>query len=171
MDKKTLLLDANFQVQSFISFKKTVKFLINEKVEVVSTWSDRISFGNTIIAYPAILKLKNSVKRNFFNLTFNRRAAIKRDENRCQYCGERLSASQITIDHILPKNQSGITSYLNCVVACISCNNGKGNRTPEQAAMTLLKKPVIPNFVPLINFLADEEERHPDWSHFLPAAA
>lgn len=167
MNKKTLLLDANFQVQAFIPFRKTVKFLANDKVEVISTWSDQILFGDQIIQYPAILKLKNTVKRNFFNITFNRRAAIKRDDNRCQYCDRKLSSTQITIDHIVPRSQGGGTSYLNCVTACITCNNYKGNRTPEQAQMILLKKPVIPDFAPLISMTSLEGAWHPDWADFL----
>jgi 5-methylcytosine-specific restriction endonuclease McrA len=68
-------------------------------------------------------------------------AIRERDGNRCRYCGrtvnwkDRRSAIGGTYDHVIPR---GPNSLENVVVCCLSCNNKKGARTPEQARMPLL---------------------------------
>jgi 5-methylcytosine-specific restriction endonuclease McrA len=61
-----------------------------------------------------------------------------RDKFRCQYCGEKKAAGQLTLDHILPRSRGGDNSPVNIVTACVPCNNRKGDRTPAQARMPLL---------------------------------
>jgi CRISPR/Cas system Type II protein with McrA/HNH and RuvC-like nuclease domain len=61
-----------------------------------------------------------------------------RDKFRCQYCGERKQPAELTLDHIFPRSRGGENTPVNIVAACLSCNNRKGNRTPEEARMPLL---------------------------------
>ena len=168
MSKKTLLFNSTYEVLAFIPERKAFKMLAKEKVEVISTWEDRVIFGAMVINHPSILRLKKYVRKVIRNYTnFSRKAVIKRDKSRCQYCQVLLSAAQITIDHVLPKSQGGITSFLNCVVCCKDCNSKKSSRTPEQADMVLLKTPMLPSFVSY-NFVADPQEYwHEDWNIYL----
>jgi 5-methylcytosine-specific restriction endonuclease McrA len=166
MSKKTLLLSATYEVLSFISERKVFKHLIKDKVEILSSWDEIIYWGSGSMKYPAILRLKHHVKRNYFNSNFSRQAAIKRDRSCCQYCGQKLPAAQITIDHVLPRAQGGGTTFTNCVVACQTCNNKKGDRTPLQAGMVLLKKPTHPSFSNHQS-LDSRELWHEDWDGFL----
>ena len=116
MSKKTLLLNASYEVLSFIPERKVFKLLFKDKVEVVSNWDEHIVWGNGRMKHPSILRLRNHVKRNYFNSNFSRKALVKRDRSTCQYCGDKLSASKITVDHVLPRAQGGVTSFINCVV-------------------------------------------------------
>jgi 5-methylcytosine-specific restriction endonuclease McrA len=68
----------------------------------------------------------------------NRARIYLRDKYRCQYCGDSKAASELTLDHILPRAQGGVSTPENLVAACVKCNQRKGNRTPEQARMPLL---------------------------------
>lgn len=166
MSKKTLLLDASYQVISFIPERKALKLLYKQKTEVISTWDDLITWGPEKIKLPSILRLKKHVKRNFFNSNFSRKALVKRDRSTCQYCNSKLTASQITIDHVLPRAQKGITSFVNCVVCCQTCNNKKADKTPEEANMKLLKKPTHPSFS--ARYVAEPQEYwFSGWDDFL----
>jgi 5-methylcytosine-specific restriction endonuclease McrA len=165
--KKTLLLDSSYQVVSFIPERKLFKLLIKDKIEIESCWNDEVNWINGKIKHPSVVRLKNHVKRNYFNSNFSRKALVKRDRSTCQYCGKKLTASQITIDHVLPRAQGGITSFTNCVVCCQICNNKKADKTPEQAKMTLLKRPTHPSFS-AHNYVADPQDNwHPSWDDFL----
>lgn len=167
MSKKALLLNASYEVLNFIPERKMFKLLVKDKVEVVSTWDDVIIWGDKKIKQPSILRLKNHVRRNYFNSNFSRKALVKRDKSTCQYCGTKLTASQITIDHVLPRAQGGITSFVNCVVACQFCNNKKAAKTPEQAGMVLLRKPTHPSFSAQYYVSDPEQFWHPEWDSFL----
>ena len=71
---------------------------------------------------------------------------------------------ELTVDHVLPKSRGGKSTWDNLVAACRSCNLRKGDRTPEEAGMRLLRPPKPPR-VPL--FLLDLKEVPPDWRPFV----
>jgi 5-methylcytosine-specific restriction endonuclease McrA len=167
MSKKTLLLDAAYQIVSFIPERKALKLLYKQKVEIISSWEDVIQWDTGEIKHPSILRLKSHVKKNYFNSNFSRKALVKRDRSTCQYCGRKLTASQITIDHVLPRAQGGVTSFVNCVVCCQICNNKKADHTPEQANIKLLRKPTHPSFSAHYYVADPQEFWHDDWSDYL----
>ena len=81
-------------------------------------------------------------------LVFTRRNLFKRDHFTCQYCGCRPGTSELTIDHVLPRSRGGMSSWENCVLACVACNHRKADRLPEEIGWQLLKKPVEPTWAP-----------------------
>jgi 5-methylcytosine-specific restriction endonuclease McrA len=86
-----------------------------------------------------------------------------RDGNLCMYCGNGFRDSQLTRDHVIPLSRGGTDTWSNVVAACKTCNARKGNRTPEEAGISLLAVPYIPNwaeFLALSNrkILADQME-------------
>jgi 5-methylcytosine-specific restriction endonuclease McrA len=167
--KKTLLLNASYEPLSFLEEHRSLKLCVkSDKVEILSTWeNDVIKWGSGQMEYPAVLRLYTQIKRNIFNSTFSRNMVIKRDESRCQYCNLYLTQYQITIDHIIPKSQGGISSFANCVVACQSCNNKKDRKTAAQAGMVLLRKPSVPISGGHYLFIPSNIW-HPAWSDYLP---
>jgi len=80
----------------------------------------------------------------------NNRTLFKRDANLCLYCGMRYMTRDLTRDHITPVSQGGTDSWTNVATACRRCNNFKGGRTPEQAAMQLIAVPFTPNYAEYI---------------------
>jgi hypothetical protein len=80
----------------------------------------------------------------------NNRTLFKRDANLCLYCGMRYMTRDLTRDHITPVSQGGGDNWNNVATACRRCNNYKGGRTPEQAAMQLIAVPFTPNYAEYI---------------------
>jgi 5-methylcytosine-specific restriction endonuclease McrA len=100
-------------------------------------------------------------------VTFCRRNIFKRDHFQCQYCGVNPGSEELTIDHVVPRAHGGVSSWTNCVLACIDCNARKADRTPEQARMKLRKQPSVPAWRPLY---ADHRVRLASWSKFVSEA-
>lgn len=73
--------------------------------------------------------------------TYRRSRLVARDGEFCQYCGA-LDAD-LTIDHLLPRSRGGTNQLENLVLACFSCNQRKGDRTPHEAGMSLISAPAI----------------------------
>jgi 5-methylcytosine-specific restriction endonuclease McrA len=94
---------------------------------------------------PSVIKLCNYIKIPFKSVELSRKNIIKRDNNKCQYCGKKSLG--MTIDHIIPKSRGGDDTWENLITACLRCNNRKGNRTPDEAGMPLLSKPRKPNHI------------------------
>jgi 5-methylcytosine-specific restriction endonuclease McrA len=64
-----------------------------------------------------------------------------RDRYTCQYCHRSAPAVDLTLDHVVPRSRAGETTWENLVACCHSCNNRKGNRTPDEAGMKLARPP------------------------------
>lgn len=67
-----------------------------------------------------------------------RRLAIYlRDTFTCQYCGCDLhsaAASEVTLDHLIPRSEGGNNRNENLVTACRRCNSSRGLRVWTQYA-------------------------------------
>ncbi|MDX1432555.1 MAG: HNH endonuclease [Gammaproteobacteria bacterium] len=73
------------------------------------------------------------------------RELFLRDGQLCLYCGKEFPEDMLTRDHVRPLSQGGRDGWSNVVTACKPCNHAKGARTPEQADMSLLAVPFVPN--------------------------
>jgi 5-methylcytosine-specific restriction endonuclease McrA len=121
------------------------------------------------IAVPRIIRLLAYEKLPRQDVKFNRRNIYARDSSRCQYCGKKFPSTELSLDHVVPRSQGGKASWENIVCCCVRCNVKKGGRTPEQASMHLITRPVKPRRSPVINIrLADQ--RYRSWKQFLETA-
>ena len=151
-----------FRTWQEISELKRASGLTDESTEWVSTISHSIEV-------PRIIRLLFYDRFPRVRVTLNRRNLFARDENRCQYCGERSSTWELSVDHVVPLSMGGGTSWRNLVCACTECNKRKGGRTPAQARMRLIRKPAEPTHNPLIK-LKLRRKKYYSWKHFLDEA-
>jgi 5-methylcytosine-specific restriction endonuclease McrA len=100
---------------------------------------------------------------------FTRHNIFERDKNTCQYCGKHFDRRDLNLDHVTPRDRGGPTTWENIVCSCIGCNTRKGNRTPREADMRLIRKPKKPRWRPFlqINFNLSQ---HDSWKHFIDLA-
>jgi 5-methylcytosine-specific restriction endonuclease McrA len=68
-----------------------------------------------------------------------------RDRQVCAYCGGHFAFDELTREHIRPVSRGGDDSWMNCITACRACNGHKGNRLPEEAHLSLMYLPYVPN--------------------------
>jgi 5-methylcytosine-specific restriction endonuclease McrA len=121
------------------------------------------------LVVPRIIRVLTFAKLPRQDVKLNRRNVFARDCNTCQYCGRRVSTSELSLDHILPRSMGGTTTWTNLVCACVKCNVRKGGRTPDQAHMHLIRPPVRPRRNPVLTIsLADH--RYSSWRQFLDSA-
>ena len=90
---------------------------------------------------PSIVRLKTYAPRHIKKRRYCRSGIFKRDKYTCQYCEKSFHPNSLTIDHVVPKDMGGKTTWENCVASCHLCNNKKANKTPKMAGMKLLHKP------------------------------
>ncbi len=121
------------------------------------------------IAVPKIVRMLGYDKVPQSTVKLNRRNLFARDGNRCQYCGKRFPTTELSLDHIVPRSQGGTNSWENIVCACIRCNVKKGGRTPEQAHMKLIQRPVRPRRSPVLTIKLSDS-KYASWKQFLDFA-
>lgn len=137
-------------------------------------WMERSSGGNGncihavnfLFRIPEIIVLRGYNGRQTRGLKLSRRNVLERDESTCQYCGRHAGHGDLTLDHVLPKSRGGQTVWENVVAACTRCNDRKGDRTPDEAGMKLVKAPRRPRWASTVSArLAGRGKR--SWERFL----
>lgn len=118
-----------------------------------------------VIRVPEVITLKEYSKLPQRTVSFSRRNLFLRDKCTCQYCGAKLRTTEVTVDHIVPRSRGGLTTWENCVVACVSCNSKKADRSLKEARMKLLSDPVKPSWNPSFHC----KLRIPSWDKFVSA--
>ena len=121
------------------------------------------------LAVPKVIRLLGYDRLPRQDVKLNRRNIFARDHNRCQYCGKGFPTSELSLDHVLPRSQGGPASWDNLVCCCVGCNSKKGGRTPTQARMPLIRRPVKPKRNPSIT-LRVGHDKYASWRAFLDNA-
>jgi 5-methylcytosine-specific restriction endonuclease McrA len=130
--------------------------------EVVTTISFKIRIPRVIVLLVFDRLPKKEVK-------FTRHNVFERDKNTCQYCGEVFERTDLNLDHVVPRDRGGTTTWENVVCSCIACNTQKGNRLPREAHMSLIRKPKRPKWRPFVQ-ITFSAPQHDLWKHFVDLA-
>jgi 5-methylcytosine-specific restriction endonuclease McrA len=163
----TLLLNSTFEPLKVVTWKKAVTMLVLGKVEVVEEYERMIRGVSFALRLPAVIRLTRFIKKRTPGVKFSRQNLYVRDKGRCQYCGTPFDHKELTYDHIIPRSKGGQTEWTNVVTCCVACNLKKGGRTPEEAGMSLIRKPKVPIWIPLLTMSLGIEETPDPWKDYL----
>jgi len=153
---------ANYDFQSW----REISELRAEEKQPGEDWIRAVHFE---IQVPRVIRLLWYDRLPKRSLRLNRQTVLARDDHRCQYCGRRMPNSQLSMDHVIPRSRGGQTTWENVVCACLACNVKKGGRTPREARMTLIRKPVRPKRSPLLLLKLSNPKYH-SWKTWLDGA-
>ena len=167
LQQPTLVLNRNWQPINITSVARSLSMVFGGTARVVDPqtyqlydwddWSvlvprDGEPFVQAVtqrFRLPEVVTITGFDRLLMSTVTFSRRNIFKRDRFTCQYCGTQPRRDELTIDHVVPRAQGGQSTWTNCVLACVTCNHRKADRTPDQAQMRLKKQPVRPVWNPI----------------------
>ena len=144
--EKALKLDSSYRPIEIVDALEALVLCLIGKAQAIENYAKEVHSVSETFTLPAVIVLNRYVKFNFKVIGVSRKDIIIRDQNKCQYCGNEFPTDKLTLDHILPKSKGGKNTWMNLVAACKKCNQKKGDRTPEQANMKLINKPVKPKY-------------------------
>ena len=78
-------------------------------------------------------------EEDYFSDPEKRHEIFERDKWVCQYCGEKVTQENATIDHFIPQSKGGKHNKENLKLSCFICNSIKSGKAYEEAAPFLLK--------------------------------
>ena len=141
LDGRVLLLNQTYEPLGTVSVARAVIMTFKDTVTVEEFDGQRVlRSARAEFRVPSVIRRRTyiNVRRRQEASGMKRLRIYMRDKFRCQYCGEKKPASELTLDHILPRSRGGDNSPVNIVTACVPCNNRKSDRTPAEARMPLL---------------------------------
>ena len=191
LNQQVLVLNRLWQVVNICSARRALSLLFQGHAQVVlgdndgafqtfsfTEWHDfsqqephpesicSISFR---IRVPRVIMLLVFDRLPKKEVKFTRHNIFERDKNTCQYCGGVFDRKDLNLDHVIPRDRGGPTTWENIVCSCIPCNTRKSNCTPMEAGMHLIRKPKRPKWRPFVQ-LDIGLAYHDSWKHFLDLA-
>jgi 5-methylcytosine-specific restriction endonuclease McrA len=159
-----LVLNQNYEAMSICNVQRAIILLYLGKAEIVASKnSQAICSVTQQIPFPTIVRLLIYIRVPYKKIVLSRKNILRRDAYKCQYC--KRGDVPLTIDHIVPKSKGGDDSWENLVAACVKCNNKKGDRSPDEAKMKLLKKPTKPSHITFMKHFVGRIDE--EWKPYL----
>ena len=164
MNAAVLVLDVGMRPLRVEPWERAICDFFLGKVEVVEYSRDRtIHSANRSWPMPSVVRVLHYFKRERLQVKFSRINIYTRDGFRCQFCGLPGKTEELTFDHVLPRSRGGRTVWENIVTCCMPFNKYKGDHTPAEAGMRLLKVPKKPAYLPLIIVKMDSRNLPSEW--------
>ncbi len=142
INSPVLVLNQSYEALNICQARRAIVLILRGKAEMLENGLGFIHSANDIFPIPSVIKLAYMIKRPHPERKLTRLGVFHRDRYTCQYCAE--ISHQLTIDHVVPRNQGGEHTWENVVSACVPCNRRKAGRTPKQAGMKLIHQPSQP---------------------------
>jgi len=176
---RVLILNRNWQAVNIVGVRRAMSLLWSDHARVINTFDQDYTpydasrwiaysskaksgagkdFIRTIrlnILVPKVLLLNEFDRLPVTEVKFNRENVFIRDNHTCQYTGKRCKPSELTLDHVIPRDRGGRTSWENIVTCRRDINSKKGNRLPHEANLNLMKKPARPRWKPFATVVAE----------------
>jgi 5-methylcytosine-specific restriction endonuclease McrA len=162
-----LLLNITYEPLKVINWKRAIVMLTLGKVEVVEEYTREVHSVSFSFKLPAVVRLLRFVKKPKTPVKFSRQNIFIRDSYRCQYCGKVFPPAELTWDHVVPKARGGKTEWENIATCCIRCNSKKGGRVPSEASMTLIRKPKMPEWLPMVTVTLGFKNMPMSWRDYI----
>ena len=162
--RSVLLLNKHYEPLTITTVKRAMTLVSKGAALVVVPTDKQMCPG---VYAPSVIKLIHYAKVPYRMQQVSRRNILMRDSHKCMYCGMKGHSSELELEHIIPRSRGGKSSWDNLVASCRPCNQKKKDRTPEEAGMILIRRP-LPQSLHTHRFVLKtlgSEVR--DWDRFL----
>jgi 5-methylcytosine-specific restriction endonuclease McrA len=164
MRRPTLMLNASYEPLRIIWARKALT-LLTKGVAVVEVPTSTMVYPG--IYLPSVIRLRVYKHVPIRMQTVSRKNIFMRDGYQCMYCGQSSSGAGLELEHIVPKSRGGKNEWSNLVAACRKCNSRKNDRTPEEAGMRLIRRPLPANIHTPRFILKSLGAEIPSWGRYL----
>ncbi|MDP0499234.1 MAG: HNH endonuclease [Verrucomicrobiota bacterium JB022] len=190
--RRVLVLNRNWQAVNIIGVRRAFTLLWQDHARVINTFDgqflplstvDWLEFSEAAasrnlkgaewvrtirrsILMPKVLLLNDFDRLPITEVKFNRQSVFERDNFTCQYTGQTFRAKDLTLDHVIPRERGGRTSWENIVTCSREINARKANRLPHEAGLRLIRKPSRPKWRPFAAIVAGSDI-DASWAQFL----
>ena len=141
MTGRVLVLNASYEPINVCNERRAVVMIFKGKAKMEEHNGHKLHSPSLTMNAPSVIRLTEYRHIPHKRRSLSRKNVLLRDHFTCQYCQKRFAPGDLTLDHILPRSRGGDSTWENLVACCKKCNHKKGNQTPEEANMSLTKKP------------------------------
>jgi 5-methylcytosine-specific restriction endonuclease McrA len=141
LQKPVLVLNASYEPINICAARRALVLVMKGVAAPEEFSALLVRSARAALQLPSVIRLLGYRRIPHQTRALSRKNILMRDRYTCQYCGRTLPSSDLTLDHVIPRSRSGETTWENLVACCHACNNRKGNQTPEEVGMKLIRQP------------------------------
>jgi 5-methylcytosine-specific restriction endonuclease McrA len=141
LQNPVLVLNASYEPVNICAARRAIVLVLKGVASPEEISTHTLHASRSAYPVPSVIRLLEYRRIPHQTRALSRKNIMMRDRYTCQYCHRTGSASDLTLDHVIPRSRGGETNWENLVACCHQCNNRKGNRTPEEAGFKLLRPP------------------------------
>src|SRR6202041_1534262 len=141
MQAPVLVLNATFEPINVTAVRRALVLMLKGVAQAEESNASVVHSSSRSVSVPSVIRLLTYRHIPQQSRALSRKNILLRDRNTCQFCARALPASELTLDHVMPRSRGGHSSWENLVACCYECNNRKGDRTPEEAGLKLARRP------------------------------
>ena len=169
--QRVLVLNSFYQPSRVVTWERAICLIYDRKAETVVDTGEIIRSPSVEMKMPSIIRMLRKHRNRKVSIKFSRANVLLRDGHKCLYCGGEREAHELNYDHVIPRSRGGSTNWENIVSACYECNSKKGDRTPQEAGMPLLRQPTKPVWLPVVPKKFDLRTVPDEWRPYFGQAA
>jgi 5-methylcytosine-specific restriction endonuclease McrA len=136
-----LVLNASYEPIHVCVVRRALVLVLKGVASAEELAASHIHSASQAISVPSVIRLLEYRRIPRQTRSLSRKNILLRDRHTCQYCRQIFSPIELTLDHVIPRSRGGKSTWENLVTCCRRCNNGKGDRLPEEAHMLLQRRP------------------------------
>ena len=142
MQTPVLVLNASYEPINICGARRALVLVLKGVARTEEAQGATLHAARMQIAMPSVIRLLEYRRIPHQTRALSRKNILLRDRNACQYCSRVLTASELTLDHVVPRSRGGLSTWENLVACCHECNRRKGNQMlHELTDMTLQREP------------------------------
>ncbi len=141
MHAPVLVLNASYEPINVCAARRAIVLVLKGVAMAEEENGHFLHSARLAMRVPSVIRLLEYRRIPHQSRALSRKNILLRDRSTCQYCGSVLPASDLTLDHVIPRSRGGLSTWENLVACCHECNRRKGNNLLAEAGMKLLREP------------------------------
>ena len=142
MQTPVLVLNASYEPINICGARRALVLVLKGVARTEEEQGAVLHSHRMNLQMPSVIRLLEYRRIPHQTRALSRKNILLRDRNTCQYCQKVLIASELTLDHVVPRCRGGLSTWENLVACCRDCNRRKGSQMlHELTDMRLVREP------------------------------
>src|SRR5262245_7300585 len=117
LNRLVLVLNASYEPVNITTVPRAMTPIFKGAALVEERSPFAVRTARIDIPIPSVVRLVRYRRIPRQNRAVSRNGIILRDGGACQYCGARVPAANLTLDHVIPRSRSGESTWENLVAS------------------------------------------------------
>ena len=126
MQEPVLVLNATFEPINVTAVRRAMMLLLKGVAQAEEINHHEVHSTSRAMKVPSVIRLLAYRHIPQQTRALSRKNILLRDRNTCQFCGRIFPASELTLDHVVPRSRGGRSSWENLVACCYTLQQSQG---------------------------------------------